>query len=430
MARLRELGNLEKFHATKNFLGMDTCITMSARYTNAEGTPLTKEILFPAIRAVIETHAMLGVRFDGKLESPDLVFFRLPSIDLSRVVTFSDSDDLQGALEKWFTRRFEGGEEDMPLWRVEVLSDNTVIFAMHHGMGDGHCPVVFHQSLFRALQDPSYPPSAAAAVTAIDVRLSFWKILSVLYHALMPRPWNRGTYAWTGNFIPPTATLNTRVRLLTFDSTEADKLSRIARSHDATVSSALYELTVNTLSRVIARHPAPVRYKTIAMSFPISLRSIAGPDATPDVFCYYPASYGAFPALHADFSWDTAAWVAVRLREQKHRLHETEMGILGWLVNNYPGVLKGLFGTKRTEGFRISNPGRFVVPNVEGKWDVGNVFFGQCDSLVGPAMTMNVLGDPKGGINIVLSWGEGNVDEAFVGDFIETLREGFLGVLA
>ncbi|KAJ7641133.1 hypothetical protein FB45DRAFT_899507 [Roridomyces roridus] len=426
MSRLRELGNLEKFNATKNFLGMDTCITMSARYTTAEATPLTKEILFPAIQAVIEAHPMLGVRFDGRLDSPDIAFFRLPSIDLSRVVTFSQSDDLQGALEKWFTQRFEGGEEDMPLWRVEVLSDNTVIFAMHHGMGDGHSTVVFHQSLFRALQQPSYPPCDSAVVvpndgpllpaleTAIDVRLSFWKILSVLYHALMPRPWNRGTYAWTGNFIPPTATLNTRRPI---------NSSRIARSHDATISSALYELTVNTLSRVIARHPAPVRYKTIAMSFPVSMRSIAGPDASPDVICYYASSYIGFPALRANFSWSNAAQIAVALREEKHKIRETEMGTLAWVVNQYPRIFNGMLGTKRREGVRISNPGRFVAPSVEGKWHVGNVFFGQCDSILGPAMAMSESIS-------VLSWGEGNMDEAFVGDFIETFREGFLGVLA
>jgi hypothetical protein len=107
------------------------------------------DILFPALRTLVETHASLGLRLDEAAGNVYLV--RLPVVDLSRVVEFSAKDDLQEAYESQLARGFET-QTDLPLWRVEVLADNTVIFAVHHAVCDGMSLIVFPPSLLRALQ--------------------------------------------------------------------------------------------------------------------------------------------------------------------------------------------------------------------------------------------------------------------------------------
>ncbi|KAJ7641010.1 alcohol acetyltransferase [Roridomyces roridus] len=437
--KLRQLGELEKLNATKNFLGMDTCIALSARYSHAPNTPLTKKILFPALRTLIASHPMLGVRFDGKLDSADIAFFRLPSVDLSRVVEFSQETNLQAALEKWFNRRFQDSEEDMPLWRVEVLADNTLIFAMHHAMGDGIALVAFHRSLLRALQQqaasdfssvvavPAQPIPPPVEV-AMDVRPSLWKRLGSLYDTYIPGYWKQSTYAWTGNPNPTSIALHTHVRLLRFAPSDMKKLTLHCRTHGATVSSVLYELGVISLSRLISNQPDAAKYKSICLAVPMSLRSAAG--ASDDSICYYSASVDTYPALHTEFSWASAARVTAELKGHKKDVHQG-LGFLAAIAQNYTAVMRGSLGGRRSQGLRISNVGRFVV-GVEGpsEWSLGECFFGQCDSVVGAAMTMNVVGDPSGALHLTIVWGDKSLDTAFVEGFIELFNESFAGLVA
>ncbi|KAJ7636460.1 alcohol acetyltransferase [Roridomyces roridus] len=431
--KLRQLGNLEKYSVARVFLGLDTCLAMAGKYTTAENTPLTTDILFPALRTVLETHPVLGVRVDGKHTSNDVAFFRLPSVDLSRVVEFSESHDLQAALEKWFTRRFEDSLEDMPLWRVEVLSDNTIIFAMHHAIGDGIALTVFHKSLFRALQQPVYTDADSSVVVTvpdkplpppieaiIDVRPSLRTALDIIFHTFAPRYWNRNTYAWTGNPCPPTLTkIQTQVCLLTFSPSETDKFSRLCRSHNATVSSALYELGVCGLSRLVAETPdnakSKSKYRTVDVEFPISLRGLTGtPD---DIFSYCASCFNSYPSLQgtaAEFSWTRAARMATVLKEQRKASVQL-LGFLSWGAGRYKKVMYGYLGKKRTVGLRISNPGRFVLPD-------------GCDSVIGPAIKMTVIGSPEGGLHFTFTWGKDSVDGALVEDFVGMFREVLLGL--
>ncbi|KAJ7044092.1 hypothetical protein C8F04DRAFT_1362343 [Mycena alexandri] len=128
--KLRQLGGLERYLATHHFLGLETCIVTSARYTNPENTLLTEAVLFPAIKALIETHAPLGIRLEGRPDSVDVAFARLRTIDLPRVVEFSETRDLQKALEKQLGRPFEDTQTNLPLWRVEVLPNNTILYCL------------------------------------------------------------------------------------------------------------------------------------------------------------------------------------------------------------------------------------------------------------------------------------------------------------
>ncbi|KAJ7778343.1 alcohol acetyltransferase [Mycena metata] len=447
--RLRRLGGLERYLATHHFLGLETCIVTSARYTSPENTPLTEAVLFPALKALIKTHAPLGIRLEGRPDSVDVAFARLATVDLSRVVEFSETTDLQGALEKQLARPFEDTRTDLPLWRVEVLPDNTILFAVHHAIADGLSTAAFHRALVQALQTSSRTPCSPSVLVpdlplllAIEditnIRLSMSTTLGLIWDALPPKRWKKAHSAWTGHRVPSQLLLQTRVRLLQFEPSSATKFADTCRAHGATVTSTLYILAVCTLARLLLNETprdAPV-YKTTPVDLPISLRGLA--NTPPDVLCNHVSSCRTFPPLNPEFSWSRAAAFAAELKGvQKNRAREG-LGLIRWIAGNLPGFMMGLLGRKRMYGLIISNLGRVDVQvpelptdtDVGGKWELDEMFFVHSDTFTGPALGMNIVGDPTGRLNICLRWGEQSVDVAFVEAFISTFRDIFDGLLA
>ncbi|KAJ7609396.1 hypothetical protein FB45DRAFT_944375 [Roridomyces roridus] len=431
--KLRQLDTIERYHATRVYLELDTCIAASARYTTADDAVLTKEILFPALRAVIERHAALGICYDRRPDSKDIAFRRLSTLDLSRIIEFSDRD-LQTALGGQLSRGWTWDEEDMlPLWRVEVLPGNIVLLAMHHGVGDGLSTREFHYSLFRALQSASLPAySTSVAVPELPLlpgifhltkaRPSLKETLSMFWHTILPNPWNKHYSTWTGKPFPRTMSpVKPYVRLVSFTPTESDNFTKLCRSHDATITAALYELAVTTFTQLIKALPDAARYKAIHISVASAFRAVLGGESE---ICNYVESMPCDVRLHAEFSWTTAGQASAEFRRQKAK-GPAHLGIINWVAGDFTGFMKGEFGNKRMATMILSNLGRSDVPAVpEGKWSIDRIFFAQADSVVGPAMAMNVAGDgPKGGLNITFTWGEKSVEMKFAEEFVSAFEK-------
>ncbi|KAJ7045936.1 alcohol acetyltransferase [Mycena alexandri] len=441
--KLRKLGLLEKYHATRTFLGMDACIVTSARYANPENIILTEEVLFPALATLIEKHAALGMCFDGKADSVDVAFVRLSTVELSRIVEFSESCDLQEATERQLCRRFEDTRHDLPLWRVEVLPDNTVILALHHAIADGLSTAAFHCSLLRALQNVSSSSSSSSSVVVpdlpllpaiedlTDTSLSLSTVFNTIYQAIAPRWFTKAHYAWSGHPVPTIIALQTHVRMVQLDPADGKRFADTCRAHGATVSSALYILAICVLSRLLAADNTS--YKTLSVGTPISLRGAATPTPTPSsALCNHASNYHTYPPLNTEFSWSDAARFAVELKAQKLKAREA-FGLMAWVSNHYTGLMRAELGKKRQFGLIFSNLGRIEV-NTEGEkgkvqWSMGNMFFAHSDTFAGPALGLNILGDPAGGINICVKWGEESLDAAFVDAFIPMFEKTFHSVL-
>ncbi|KAJ7785117.1 alcohol acetyltransferase [Mycena maculata] len=426
--RLRQIGLLERYSATRNFLILDSCVVSSARYTAGDGSPLSAETLFPALQILIETHAPLGVRFEGREDGSDVAFVRLPTLDLSRIVTFSRHKNLRGAMEKHFAQGFDT-QSDTPLWRLEVLSDNTVLFAVHHAIGDGLSGAAFHKSLIHALR-ASRPLNSSPRVAVPDIPLlapiedltdvkpSLIKFGREVYRTIVPS--SKARSAWTGHPVPEVPNLETHVRFLTLPALDTKDFSAACRSHQASVTSVLYVLTVCALARLLANDPA--HYKTTSANVAISLRGIAG--IADDVMCNYVSLHHTFPSLDTEFSWEHAARYAAELQQKKHKSRGV-VGLLRFLTGRYVDYMSDLLGKKREAGFVLSNLGRFQAPPGEGQWSIGEVFFGQCDVVVGAAFSMNVVGDPSGALNISFTWGETSVEGTSMETFISIFQKLF-----
>ncbi|KAF7376971.1 hypothetical protein MSAN_00114900 [Mycena sanguinolenta] len=386
LAVVRPLSFLEKYYSTRHFLGLDACVVTSARYSTPENIPLTKDVLFPALRILLEAHAALGVRLEGKEDTPDIAFVRLPSVDLSRVVEFSKSTDLQAALEKHLSNGLEHTQGDMPLWRLEVLGDNTMILAAHHAILDGLSHTAFHDSLIRALRETtssSYSTYSSSSVIVpelamsppleelVDVRPTLLNFLAALYELLAPKSWQNSYYAWTGNPVPTVVAVQTHVRLLSFSSADAASFAEACRKHNATVTSTLYALAVSVFGRLVPNDSG--QYKTVSVLVPLSMRPIVC--AAADVFGNYISSYHTFPALDPAFSWDSAARFASELQAQRNTSYRA-LGMLRWVEKQYARFFNGTLGKKRRFTLALSNLGRFQPPpSIEGRWSIEEMYF-------------------------------------------------------
>ncbi|KAJ7448271.1 hypothetical protein B0H11DRAFT_1929206 [Mycena galericulata] len=430
--RLRRIGLMERYHVTRTYLGLDSCIVGAARYTTQDGATINHENLFPALRTLIETQAPLGLRLAGNEATANVFWVRLPTVDLSRIVEFSGKRDLQEALEAQLARPFET-QTNLPLWRVEVLADNTVIFAVHHAMGDGMSLAALHLNLFKALQygTGNTHPSVTVPTTTVflptieaatRVRPSLRRIAHDLYNLLAPTAWTKANSAWTGKrtpTIPPK--LTTHVRLLLFAEPDVKAFIGQCRAHNATLTSTVYALTLCILSRMLANDPEG--YKRISALTAISLRGVAG--VGNDAICDYVSVEHTWPALNVDFSWNEAARFAAKLKGLKRKGTEA-VGMLRFLLGNYVPYMRAQLGTKREAGFVLSNLGRFEAPHIEGRWTIGNTVFAQCEAVVGSAFHISIIGDPTGGLNIAFSWGQTSIDTPFVEAFIRSFEEAFL----
>ncbi|KAJ7195985.1 alcohol acetyltransferase [Mycena rebaudengoi] len=433
---LRRIGLFERYHSTLHHLALDSCIVASARYTTADGATLTQAVLFPALRAVVEKHAALGVRLAGDLSSSKARFIKLRSIDLSQTVAFSGKADLQTALESHLRRGFDT-DSDLPLWRVEVLADNTVVYSMHHVIGDGLSLLVFHTALFNALQnvqsEDASPhvqvPAATALLPPIEaltsLRPSFNTMITELATLFGPASLTAAGSSWTGHNVPKIPNLNGNVLLMKFSALDITAFCGACRTHHTTLTSAFQYIALAVISRLISADPKR-RYKTISANVAISLREIANFPA--DAFGDVVSVHHSYVPVSPTVDWTAAARYSATLKQQK-RDARGEVGLLRFLLGNYAAFFKGQLGQKRVAGFVQSNLGRYA-PVAAGRWRIENTFFGQNDVARGPAFSMNLVGDPSGGVNATLIWGDHGLDREFAESFIAQFQDTFREIIA
>ncbi|KAJ7698932.1 alcohol acetyltransferase [Mycena rosella] len=425
---------IERYHATRHFLGFDSCVVASAKYASRNGTGFSKDILFAALHQVINEHPALGVKLQNESTS-NARFTRLENIDLSRIVEFSDHDNLQMALESQLARNFDT-DADFPLWRIQVLNDNSVLLAIHHVIGDGLSTVAFHTSLLQALRNFTpggsqfiQIPDSAVLLPPVDavtsLRPSPSTILTEMHKLHASKSWTSASSAWSGNPVPRAASVRTNVRLMSFPPPDITVFCALCRKHRATVTSALYVLTVSIISRMI--EPDPARYKTIASGVAISLREASGISNT--VICDFASAHYTYPAADPIFSWAAAARYAVALQKQKRTARE-KVGMLRFLFGKFVPYMQGHLDTKRGCGFVLSNLGRFDAPTAEDSWNIAQVLFAQCDVVIGAAFKLSVVCDPSGVLNIVFTWGDQSIGRDFVESFMSQFQGAFRDLLA
>ncbi|KAI0350831.1 hypothetical protein OH77DRAFT_1524525 [Trametes cingulata] len=467
--QLRPAGLLEIFRHTFTRLGIDSCVVVSAKYESATGRPLDKPTLFTALEEVVNEHAELAARLCGdvvKSGPRSLTWIRLPSLDLAQIVEYRDADshDLQSILEALFMQPFDLSA-DLPLWKLVILSDNTVIFVYDHIMGDGQSGLGFHLSLLAALKGVQEPCVHSGIITTLshDVPLTLpleesMKIslpLCTLFHEVNQEmnPFSRRRRAapWTGNRVPSAFKLGVNVWIMQLSPMENSRLLQRCRAHGATLTGAIYALIAYVLARLLEARRQHARSFTIHI--PVSLRPYSG--APPTAICNHvsfyedvyepippsPDSPSAYPSL-SGFPWEHAARFSDELRRAVPK-SSAMVGLMQTLIGENPeSYLVGKLGQKRGATVLISNLGpikRAPEPFRLGAektaprsppWSVQGMVFAQADATIGAPFKVNITGTPAGGLGIAVTSGKGSVDEAFANECMAAFSEGLKELVA
>lgn len=134
---------------------------MAASYRHKNNDALTSDILFHALRIVIEQHSSLSihtlVRPSPKKEGNHRAWrARLKSINLEDCTSFIDDYDdselsMQALFQKTHNEWFDLEDRTRPLWRLIVVNHVHVLFVWQHLVCDGIGGIAFHKSLLAAL---------------------------------------------------------------------------------------------------------------------------------------------------------------------------------------------------------------------------------------------------------------------------------------
>lgn len=446
---MRPVGLVERMHVSRAYLNLDTYVMVFAKYQS--DTPLTRETLMAALRKVVQRNCDLAVQVYGEAQNTP-VFVRLPSVDLSRIVTFvSDKEaDIISVLEMCFVQPTKLESED-PLWRLAVLPDHTVIFQFHHAIGDGQSGLAFHQLLLAALNEVAAEESPVTSEIVpipdnlamgpplekiTDLSVSFSKFCGVMYDILAPPALTKGGSAWTGNPVVNKQLVKNNVRMWHISPAVASALTELCREKKSTLTSFLHIVANSVLADLVtksSKKSSKRKFKSIASTIPISLRKITG--TKPDVLCNYVSTVNIYLPIRRPpkvaksrtwelyFSWERSAKLAASLRKNVAKSREMP-GLLKFLFGKYQKYFTDSLGKKRSLGLEQSNVGRWPgsPPSPDAKWNVDEVYFTQGDPVVGAAIKLNVAGWPSGAVGFTITWGEEAIEDEFAESFVKTFK--------
>ncbi|KAH9855305.1 alcohol acetyltransferase [Lenzites betulinus] len=461
--RLRPAGIVEEYCYVENHLGLDTCVVVAARYEGGSGRRLDKDTLFTAVQIVVNTHVVLASRLVPPTHGSDSrppFWVVLPSIDLNDIVRFLDNDSHGPAsiIEAEFKHPFDLNA-DLPLWRLLVLPDNTVIYAFDHTMGDGQSGLAFHVDLQAALQrlgSPLPPHDGKIVPDHSDSTLTppledllhlpapVTRVLWEVFQALNPFARTKQASTWTGSPVLKQPTLSVRVRIMHLSPQETARLTQRCRANRATITGALYTISAHVLSRLLNRgcEGEGQLFKDIVVAVAVSLRRYTG--SPPSAISNQASSYGGvhslptlppsttsvYPPLAA-FPWTHAARFSETLKEELPKT-PAFIGVFRLLIGrNYESFFRGQLGKKREGTMEISNLGRVppMAPSASNEartstWAIRETVFVQVDGTVGPALKINVTGTPDGGLGVSVAWGKGALDDELAEEFVEAFTSG------
>jgi Alcohol acetyltransferase len=280
-------GPSDTLHKLFNELRLFSNIIVLGSYHQQSNQPLSKALLFQALRTVITRHPSLSsilvsqasTQQDGTHQAWKA---KLKSIDLEKCVSFIDDYDdsdsgIRELLQKAHNTWFDTEDKTLPLWNVIVVNKVHVLFVFHHSVADGVGGTAFHKSLLAALNSISKngenSSSSAAALPDTELpednitifeaqnrKASIFRIIISCIHLLILRILLPKKY-WVFNDarysmkVPPLTSLNksedrttTKVQNLRLDSSILSKCLAACKNNNTTFTSLLATLIDVTLA--------------------------------------------------------------------------------------------------------------------------------------------------------------------------------------
>ncbi|KIV90521.1 hypothetical protein PV10_07818 [Exophiala mesophila] len=477
MKKLRLVGPLEKHATARHALGFYNNLGVTGVYS-ASADSLTSQsqfrrLIYDAVAQVIAMHPSLSaVPLDEDTKSP--YFVRLPSIDLTRAVTFltrkkpwtSESQEhdaeLDELLERQHNLNFKESLGEIPFWRLLIIESKddhscfVAAFIVHHALGDGASALAFHRSFLSALSTVSHTMATSEeseAVTRIvppdvpllpnlealhPLKLTIPFIARALWGQWFPAK-SRGL--WAGRAVSDDPSVRTtRMSTLRFSRSITNGLLAASRAHSTTLTATI-EVAI---ALALFAHLDANEYSTLRGNGTVGLRRLLPPDVIDD------DSMGTFVSRYVQdhhrptgltgkgaknenlidyFSWDESRSVKATIASELAKNGtNVEIALLRW-VSDFHQFFNGCIGQARETGFEVSNLGIMKLQQKgadnqshPSPWTLGRVVFSQSAGVTGAAVQTSLVTGIDGELNIAVTWLEGIVDGQWIADVLRSLE--------
>ncbi|KAE8379873.1 hypothetical protein BDV26DRAFT_303344 [Aspergillus bertholletiae] len=426
---LRPLGHAEKYSTTRSHLGIYLNVGLTARYKRPVGVAV-KPALFRALSRLIWKHPIVSA-VPLAVDTTCPHFVRLPSITLSKVVTFIEDDDgskssdgreyLDHVLEEQHNRPFE--DQTLPFWRICVLECSktpayfTLVFIFHHSLMDTQSALYVHEELENFMSQSSRcdpddtidTPSAALLPPLEDLHTLTVSQEFLETQAANPEPLPD---SWTA--APQSTPVRTRFSSLWLSTAETAALAAISKKEQTTVTAALQTLIASSIFSVL-----PSAYRTLQADCAVSLRRFLPHAVTAtSLGCYVSSTSMAYGRM-ASFNWGEARRTKTMIdQELAKEASDMPVGYLSRIPNQHSWMLQKL-GRRRTSAFELSNIGR-VAPSKELSFEIESILFSQSASACSAAIKASAVTGRDGRLVLGFTWQEGIVEA----NMIERLKQG------
>ncbi|KAF3396560.1 hypothetical protein DPV78_008104 [Talaromyces pinophilus] len=471
--KLRFTGRIENYMIAKHSLGFYNNVSVSAFYTHS--SPLDIQhlqfLVYRAVKEVITDHPALGISIADE-DKPHPYYVQLPTIDLSKAITFISSDtipnpsDSDGAealdllLEEQHNRNFKNRAPQDPLWRLLIVHEPAessrfvACFVYHHAICDGISGLVFHRHLLKKLSQISTIDSGqkADAIVATSSKAFLPSLeelhplpLSTLFflkanfkeYIAINKPKRR---TWTA---APTTTdpskRTSRFRSVSFSQETTSQLLVACRTQSTSLTAAVQTIFAASLFAHIPLGQFSSLYCDGAISFRRWLPTdLVDRDSIGTWVSRYDFQHRFVPrgrSSHSDaiklFSWEDARKVKATI--QKEIENQGKDSIVGLLkhAGDVHKLARRRIGKRRAESFELSNIGVFGHDQQANckvnNWSVGRVIFSQSADVVGAAIEVSLVTGNDGSLNVGFTWLDGIVEgsmmERVIGAFERTVED-------
>ncbi|EXJ65764.1 uncharacterized protein A1O5_11005 [Cladophialophora psammophila CBS 110553] len=419
---LRSLGVLEKYLVKRSRIGVYQKVAITARY-RCRNIKTLRPALFAALAAVISKHPSLSVT-SVDVDSGVPYFARLPIIDLDKIITFTEFDELADqhgrfpALDALLAHEHTQAWEYMslPLWRMHVLqnrgnfSEFILCYFFHHCIGDTKSALVLHQAVETALNDSLEREPVSVVDTPDLPLLPPLEALRGLAERNGSENQEQSLHIWSGavQHLP----VQTKVTSLWLSQEETTGLLQVSKYHGVSLTATLEAMLVAALFTHV-----PPDYTTIKSDCAVSLRQWLPNPINADSMGVF---VDTFFMTHerAPFTWEEA-------RRIKNRIDQVmqEKGGDGLLeklsrIADFESWMKGKMGRRRTTSLELSNVGHLGPSQADKDYQIESLLFSQSAGASSGAIKVSAVSGRDGRLTLGFSWQEGVVENQVVQDVV------------
>ncbi|XP_014558672.1 hypothetical protein COCVIDRAFT_93803 [Bipolaris victoriae FI3] len=446
--KLRSLGRSEQLSAVSHALGFFNNVGLSAHYGVSEPAAQydLQRVIYAALACVIQEHAILSA-IPVDEDSPDSYWVQLPTIDLTRSVTFltrerpleeiGEDSELDEILQEQHNIDFKSDYGTLPFWRLVILRDAenelnfTASFIFYHSIGDGAAGLVFHKSFSEALNAASSSSESLSNITTLVHSSPNAQLLPTLEQLhqlpLNPNPVDHrtpGLQEWTGDSIR--LPCQTHYRTLYLSPTSSTSFAQKCKSSNLSVTAGLQATLAHALFDAL-----PPTTEALTGIIPINLRpwlNLPSGDSTNAIGSFIDAIKVQIPRSHFASESEDAVLGLPAARHTADAISKyltgnpspsgepyTSVAFFG-AIPDVAAVFKSMIGAPRDAAFEISNIGRFMrgAGDEEAKWRVGRMAFSRSAVAFGAPLNTSVVSGADGGLTIGFCWQEGVLEDRFV----------------